>query len=131
MQQGVGSKYATPAGLSQAQSLRPYAVGATAAAAAAAGSGAVLRVMGYEIPWPAIVAGSMAAAVGAYGYGTLKIAQVDRKPLTAEVHKVPHIPAGTKLANQDGRVIDLQDRAFFQTRYTGVWYPAQLRHKRD
>ena len=57
---------------------RGYAVGAGTAAAAAATSGGALRVLGYNVPWPAIVAGTMAAAMGVYAWGTKHIADVDR-----------------------------------------------------
>lgn len=54
---------------------------ATGAGAAAAGGGALLRLLGVDIGWPAIVGASMAAAFGAYAWGTKKIADADRKPV--------------------------------------------------
>lgn len=61
---------------------RTYATGlegAATAAATAAGSGAAFRVMGYDIPWSALLGVAFISGVGVYAYETKKVADVDRK----------------------------------------------------
>ena len=52
---------------------------AATAGASAAGTGAAFRVMGYNIPWPAILGVALVSGMGVYAYETKKLADVDRK----------------------------------------------------
>lgn len=45
----------------------------------AAGSGAAFRVMGYNVPWSALLGIALVTGMGAYAYETKKVADVDRK----------------------------------------------------
>jgi hypothetical protein len=51
-----------------------YTTGVTAA-----GSGSAFRVMGYNVPWSAILGVALVSGIGAYAYETKKVADVDRK----------------------------------------------------
>jgi hypothetical protein len=57
---------------------------ATAGAATAAGSGAAFRVIGYDIPWSAILGVALVSGMGVFAYETKKVADVDRKFLLRE-----------------------------------------------
>jgi len=52
---------------------------ASTASFTAAGSGAAFRVMGYNVPWSAILGVALVSGMGAYAYESKKVADVDRK----------------------------------------------------
>jgi hypothetical protein len=88
---------------------RAYALGtAGATAAAAAGGGQVLRVMGYDVPWIWIIGASLGSGALAYAYTTTHMAKEDRQPLAEVIMAAPiHLPAGVFMTNQGGKKRDV------------------------
>ncbi|GAB4822708.1 hypothetical protein N2152v2_009754 [Parachlorella kessleri] len=89
---------------------RNYAVftAAGVGAAAAAGGGLTMRIMGYNVPYPAVLGTALAAAEGVYLYECLAVKHEKEGPLKSYLEASPHIRS-LELTNQDGKPFTAKD----------------------
>ncbi|KAL4432191.1 hypothetical protein ABPG77_005953 [Micractinium sp. CCAP 211/92] len=80
----------------------------TAAAAGAAVSGTMMRVLGVDVPYAYVIGTALAVGVGAYAYETLVVAREDMRPLAEEWVRRPDIKS-LQMTSQDGQTYTAQN----------------------